>query len=377
MIFRHLLNYKRARPAVWWMNAFAFLGLFIGVFAWISVTSIMGGLQKNIKERILKERAHLLWEGNPRNDLSGNIQSFQKSTFYSEHVLRFETILQTEGLLEIPKSTQQGRISGSGVVIQGVQGLQKSPLIGAELADVLGLGIGDSFLIRSPWKLELQPMELNLQGFFQTGLYEVDSQVLRVEQQQLETWLGLDHSFSRIEIQLKDPFLALGSMKEKISEMVGLPFQNWEQAQSTLWYSLKLEKIAMGVAVFFVILLSIVAVHLALSVRIAEKSREIALLRALGAQSRDLEMLYLVEGGVLGLLGSGFGLLASFLFCKFISQTNLVLLPGFFYNRQIPVDWNWSMNLAMMALSVVLAILVSWWPARKVTQLEISQALRS
>ena len=167
IVRRHIFA-RHARPAIRWMNRFAFLGLMVGVFAWISVVSIMNGLQGDIRDRSLKEKAHLIWEGSPREGLeskNAEVRELLNDEFKS---LRF--VLQSEGLIEVP-SSQRGRVTGSGVVIQGIEGLGENTQAGVELASVLKIIEGDEFKLRSVWKLDQPPMNLELGETFETGVY--------------------------------------------------------------------------------------------------------------------------------------------------------------------------------------------------------------
>ncbi len=371
MIVRRHIIAKRARPAIRWMNRFAVIGLMIGVFAWISTVSIMNGLQGDIRNRSLKEKPHLIWEGSPREGLESRSDELRAKLKGELKSLRF--VLQSEGLLEVP-SKQKGRATGSGVVIQGLEGLGDKAEIGVELASVLDLRPRDEFKLRSVWKLDQAPLILKSEKTFETGVYELDRAAVRIDRKKMEEWLGLKQAASRIEIQLADPFKA-EKFKTEVSKVFSLEFKSWEETEASLWYSLKLEKTVMSLAIFFIVLLASLAVHLALSVRVAEKNREIALLRGLGSSQKILSRIYLTEGIVLGFCGSFCGLWVSWLFCKLVS--GYLQLPSFYYSTSVPVEWSWWGAIQMALVALFLAVLASWSPAARVGNIEIQEALRS
>lgn len=372
-ITRHLRG-RYARPAVKWMNRLALISLVIGVFAWTSVVSIMNGLQRDIRERVLSEKPHLIWEGSPREDLAPLEAKLR--ALAPQEIKKTEFILQSEGLLEVAHSQQRGRVSGSGVLIQG-RDLGKGTddnQMGIELASLLRLAPGDELRLRSAWRLEAPPLLLQAGPTFETGVYDVDRSTLRIDRKKMESWLGLRGAVSRVEIQLHDPLKA-AEFRESFSKVLGLELKTWEESESALWYSLKLEKYVMFLAIFFIVLLAALAVHLALAVRVAEKTREIALLRALGAPEGALLRIYLFEGLFLGVVGSLTGLLLSFIFCRVVS--GYFKLPEFYYSTSIPVDWSWSTNLSLISITLLLCGVASYFPARRVRELEICEALRS
>ncbi len=371
LLWRHLTA-RQSRSAVKWMNLFAFFGLIVGVFALTAVVSIMSGLQKDIKDRVLNEKAHLLWEGTPRQGLQAKKEEIVLALGSSLRDVQF--ILQTEGLLEQVKSQQRGRISGSGVVIQGIEAFGEGAALGTELGNVLDLDVDSKAFIRSAWDLNLAPLEIKVKSFFRSGVYEADRSGLRVDRKVLEEWLGLPRAVSRLEVRLNDP-MEVDRFAPLLSKIVGVPMRTWKETEKSLWYSLRLEKIVMTLAVFFIVFLAALSVHLALSVRVAEKTREIGLLRALGVKDKILARLYLLEGAALGLAGSTAGLILSYFFCRIIS--GYYELPDIYYLANFPVQWEWSTSIGLAFFAVLLSVMASFFPAKKVEGVQIAEALRS
>jgi lipoprotein-releasing system permease protein len=283
-------------------------------------------------------------------------------------------LIQTEGLLERPLDEQRGRIVGSGVLLQGVEAFGEEVWVGEELAAVVKLMEGDLIRLRSVWKLEGIPLEVPITRVFSSGLQEVDRLVVRLDRDRLASWLGIKASVSRIEIQLQDPFRA-EAIQSALETGLDMKFQTWKQTESALWYSLRLEKIVLSLVLSMTVLLGALAVHLALSVRIAEKTREIALLRGLGASDASLSRLYLSEGIVIGTLASLCGLGAGFAFCKWVSE--IYRFPEIYYLTELPVQWSWPANLGLTGVAILLSALASYWPARRVQKVSVVDGLRS
>lgn len=371
LLWKHYQSQK-ARPAIRWMNRLAIVGLALGSASWMSVSSIMEGLQNERRNLVLAEKPHLIWEGSPRSQ--GHMDEAALKKKFHDKLKDLRLIFQTEALLEV-SSENRGKAIGSGVILQGVSGLGDKAMLGAELAASLELAPGDEVRLRSVWKLELEPLYVVSAGVFESGLYDVDLRYVRMDRTKLQKWLSLpDDTFTRLEVILKNPYEA-SALKKSFESELGLSLKTWQETDASLWYSLKLEKIFMNLAMFFVILLAGLAVHLALSVRVADKTREIALLMALGAKARDLTLLYLIEGAFLGVLGAVMGLGLSWVLCALFS--GYFKMPEFYYSSHIPIDWKWSRSLLMAFVTVIVATLASWLPAKRVTQTEIQEALRS
>jgi lipoprotein-releasing system permease protein len=371
LALRHLSG-KATRPAVRWMNLFAFAGLALSVFAWITVTSVMGGMQGQIKERILNEKPHLLWEGRPQQGSKEFLRAV-KEELASEYE-DAATYLRSEALVEMRRAHRNVQ---TGALLEGRDEIPSGQaLAGSEIFSELGASTNDVVSVRSVWALEQFPLSLVLSGTFQSGVYELDRNVLRVSRGDLSQWLGLgEDAYSYFSAKLKDPNRAELMKERLVRRFPGLDFKTWQEADAALWYSLRLEKIVMSLAVFFVLLLSLFALYMAMSVRLAEKSREMALLRGLGAQNFDLQKLFLIEGGILSGLAALMGIGLSWFFCKLIS--GWLTLPDFYYSTSIPVDWSWD-RVIFLALGVLLlGLLSTWWPVRRGFQFSVAETLRS
>lgn len=372
LALRHL-RARGARPAVAWMNRFAIFGVAVGVFAWTSVLSVMDGLQGEIRDRILNVRPHLLWEGRPEEGLGADARTRLEKALGSR-LKGASFILQTEGLVEAPSLAQRGRIVGSGALLRGETGIH-GVWVGRELAEYLHVSAGDVLKLRSAWSLESPPLERKVEGIFESGLPDFDRTGLRLPLADLESWLSLPGRVSRVEIFLNDPNFRVDEAAALAAKAIGRPVKTWRQLDAALWHSLRVERFIMSVVIGFVVILATLALHMSLSVRVAEKSREIGLLGALGADPRRVARIFLYEGALIGAIGSGVGLLAGRVFCWVLERK--VSMPEFYYAATVPVNWRWPIAMGLGILAFAAAILASWGPARRARRTSIADALRS
>jgi lipoprotein-releasing system permease protein len=361
---------SRSRPALKWMNRFAFVAVSLSVFAWISVMSIMEGLQKDIIENHLNSKAHLLWESVPTHFSPPSLSADWKAK-----ILSIETSLQSEALLEVPEDPNDRENSlRSGVVVQSSTELKKGEIdIGSDLSAQISSFIGDQVKLRSAWKLEAPALNLKIRKIIHTGVYEMDKALVKVSTQDMQSWLGLENKISRIEIRLKDPFKAQ-ELQKPLSGFLGVELKSWEELDQALWSSLKLEKFALGFALFCMILLASLSVNMALSVRVSEKVREISLLRSMGFTKNDIFRLYLLQGTLIGVLSCLLGTLLAYFFSQAVSK-NLVL-PSYYYSTKIPVEWNPQTVVILCIVSILLCLWASYRPAQRAMSVDIAQGLR-
>jgi lipoprotein-releasing system permease protein len=375
---RHLSG-KASRPAVRWMNLFAFLGLSLSVFAWVSILSIMSGMQNQIRDKILLEKPHLLWEGRPRSGAESMLETIRLEA--GSELKRVETYLRSEALVE--RLSVDAGVDAEPVAIGRQRGavlegrdevLGDRADVGVELASQLEAGPGDRLRVRSAWALEQFPLRFQVASVFESGLYEMDKTLIRVSRRTLGEWLGLEDAYSFVSIQLQDPDQS-EVLRSRLSQKLGLELKTWQEADAALWYSLKMEKTVMSLAVFFVVLLSSFALYMAMSVRLAEKSREMALLRGLGATREQLQRLFLIEGALLGFVAVVAGALSSYVFCMLVS--GWVELPSFYYSTSIPVSWSWARTAVLGATVLLLALVSTWLPVRRGFSFSVAETLRS
>jgi lipoprotein-releasing system permease protein len=287
---------------------------------------------------------------------------------------RVEAYLRSEALVEV---NTPSRKSQTGALLEGRDEIPIGKAIaGSEVFSNLNANSGDLLRMRSVWALEQFPLSLKLSGLFESGLYEIDSNVLRISRTELSEWLGLgSDSYSYLAIYLNNPNEA-GLVRDRLKTVLpNLDLKTWHEVDSALWYSLRLEKIVMSMAVFFVVALSLFALYMAMSVRLAEKSREMALLRGLGAQNSALQKIFLIEGGVISGIATIVGIFLSWLVCHLIS--GWISLPDFYYSNSVPVDWSWQRAIGLAVVVIVLGLASTWWPVRRGLKFSIAETLKS
>lgn len=374
LALRHLRG-RYSRPAVKWINYFAWVGVTLGVFAWVSIMSLMSGLQNETREKILKQKPHLLWEHVPTQDLNERVVELQKFKTLQGQDFKINSVLQTEGIVELPDRGETGRVVGSGVIIQGVKEFEENEIqLGSELQRYLAPGPEENLRLRSAWRPEGLPLDFKDPKGFESGIFELDRSLIRISQRTLESWLGLQGAVSRIEIFLEDPYQA-EKLKDEFETRLGVKFKTWKQTDGALWFSLRLEKVMMGLVLFFVVLIALLALNLSIRVRVIEKRAEIALLHALGASDKILSRMFVCQGVFLGAFASVLGLLLGWVFCLVVS--NFWSLPSIYYSTHLPVDWNWSLNLGFCLIAVVWSGIASALPARRIQNLNTAETLRS
>ncbi len=372
LVRRHLFS-QVSKPAVRWMTRFAFAGFAVAMFSWVTVHSVMSGLQGERIQNLLDEQPHLLWESTPRI-LEPAIKEQVEKIAKEFGATSVNYLLQTEGLLELVKPDERGRVQGAGVVMRADPKLQPGDLVvGGELAMMTDLSKGSALRVRSVWNLEGLPLNARVTDFVYPKNFEAAKQLVMISTHDLESLIEQKGASSRIEIQLNDPELAAGLMVA-LNRVLPSHWNTWKDLNRSLLLSLALERNMMALAMFFLVVLASLALYLSLSVRVVERTRQSALLLALGAKIKVVRNIFLIEGFVIGALGTLVGVGVSIAFCWYLK--NHFQLPEMYYSRSIPVLMSWNSVGLLVSLAMLLAAIASYFPAKQVSKIEIAEALK-
>jgi len=355
------------------MTRFAFAGFAVAMFSWVTVHSVMSGLQKDRIQVLLDEQPHVLWESTPRlfdDDLKSRIDAVAKRHGASE----IHYVLQTEGLVELIRPDERGRAQGAGIVMRADPELAPGEVaIGGELAMMTDLTKGTELRLRSIWNLEGVPLVARVSDFHYPRNFQDAKQLVSVSPADLESLIEQRGASSRIEIRLPDPERA-EALRADLNKLFPEHWHTWRDLNRSLLVSLALERNMMALAMFFLVVLASLALYLSLSVRVVERTRQSALLLALGARMKVVRNVFLFEGFVIGAIGTTLGVVLSLGFCWFLK--NHFQLPEMYYSRSIPVDVSGGSVLGLTLLAMTLALVASYFPAQQVSKIEIAEALK-
>lgn len=372
LVSRHLSS-RSSKPAVRWMTRFAFVAFAVAMFSWVTVHSVMRGLQGERVQILVDEQPHLLWESTPirlddvtREKLLGALKAIE--------VKSINFLLQTEGLMEVANSKESGRVQGAGVLMRADEALSPGEvLVGGELSRMTRVGLGSELKLRSVWNLEGFPIKVRVAGLVHPRDFDAAKEVLRISPQDLETLIEQKGAVSRIEVSLVNPEQA-DRARELVRAVMPDHWQTWRDLNRSLLVSLTLERNMMSLAMFFLVVLASLALYLSLSVRVVERTRQSALLLALGAKSRRVRNVFLLEGLSIGVVGTLLGVSLASLVCWYLKH--YFLLPEVYYSRSVPVDLSWSSAIALSGFAMLLALVASYFPAAQVAKIEIAEALK-
>ena len=278
---------------------------------------------------------------------------------------------------DIPNKIIEGDIN----LLDSDKGELQGIILGERLAEDLVIGIGDIVNLISPTEYEgplgLAPKSISfiVVGIFSTELFHIDSTYSFVSMQQLSRFLSVpDNMISGVNIKVDDPYkttMIVSKLKEALNSESKYEIRDWQERNSALFSALSMEKFAMALILLITVLVSSFSIVTTIYLMVIEKTASISVLKALGASKRAIARLFIIEGGVIGFLGTTVGFTIGILFLILLDKYKFIPLPsGVYHVDQLPVEFLFSEYSIICSASFLLCILAAIFPAWKASSLE-------
>ena len=378
----------------------------LGVAAMIVVLAVMSGFENDLKSKILGVNSHIviLADQRPLTEYRKVVSETDESSMVdvSEPFIISQVMISHLGgaagaMLRGVDPEIAGRPSGylAGALKEGNIDLLKSPagteaprpgiLVGSELAKRLGLLLGDDLKLISPMG-RVTPLghrapqveRFRVVGIFETGMYEYDASMVYVSIRDAQQFLGIGDSVTGVEVRVRDIYRADEIKKDLLKRLgPGYKARDWMEMNRNLFSALKLEKAAMFVILTLTILVAAFNIISTLTMSVMEKTRDIAVLKSMGATGRMVMRIFIFQGLVVGGLGTLVGVAGGVGICELLSRYKFIRLPdSIYYVTELPVLMKPS-DIAFITLAaVVISFLATMYPAWQASRLDPVEALR-
>jgi len=365
-------------------------GVAVGVMALLVVLSVMSGFHEDLQRKILGVNAHIIvmsYKGamtdykevlekvsREKDVLSaspfvlGQVMSSSGKRAHGVFLRGIDPSLEAN-TTEIARYVKDGKLEDLKTK-DGLPGL----VIGKELAGSLGVFRNEIINIISPVG-ELGPMgmlpkvkQFRVAAIFEVGMFEYDSNLVLTELSQAQDFFGMGNSITGIQLKIKDVYKAK-DVREQVQKALSFPYygRDWMQMHKNLFSALKLEKLAMFVILVLIILVASFNIVGTLIMNVIEKSREIAILKAMGATNKGIMTIFMLQGIFIGLAGTLIGIAGGFTLGYLFN--NVIRLPAdVYYLSHLPIKMKLidfiSVSLAAMAISFLATIYPAWQAAK-------------
>jgi lipoprotein-releasing system permease protein len=269
---------------------------------------------------------------------------------------------------------------------EGDGGSAKAPgiVLGKELAVSLGVSEGESLYLISP-KGMMSPIgqmpsmkRFEVTGIFASGFYEYDASLVFIHLQTAQKIIKIGDSVSGIGVRIDDIYQAR-QVSEKIVSDLGFPFwtTDWVEMNRNFFSALKLEKKAMFVILTLIIMVAAFNIASTLIMMVMGKTQDIAILKAMGATDRSIWKIFVFNGTIIGLIGTGMGVVLGILSCFVLKHYKFIELPGdVYYFTSLPIQLEFLDVFTIIIAAMGICFLSTLYPAYKASKMNPVEALR-
>lgn len=397
---------KRRNHFISIISAISILGITLGVMALITVISVMNGFEGELRQRILGMASHATISGD--DNRLGNWSSIAQQALVHPEVVAVAPYIHAEAMLTADQQV-------GGAVIRGVipdqerevskvdQHMKEGSLaelkpgafnilIGQELAQLLGVDLGDRVTLVTPQAqftaIGALPRlkRFTVAGIFEVGMYEYDRGMAFIHIEDGAKLLRLGDDVSGIRLRLTDLFQAPRVVRELALE-AGRPLwvSDWTRNHANFFRAVKLERTVMFVILALIVAVAAFNIVSTLVMVVTDKQADIAVLRTLGATPFSVMKLFMVQGTLIGLVGTLVGTAGGVALALNVETLVPALEQTFnvefldssvYYLTELPSELRWADVGRIAGLSFALSIVATLYPAWRASRTQPAEALR-
>ena len=394
---------RRRQTFISVFSAVSALGVSVGVMALVIALALMTGMQQELRDRIVGSAAHVYVQkllGGSFVDLETEIAKLESvpgvaaaapvmlgyGMATAHGVDEFITLKGVDPALEaqvtdIAESIVVGSFSALSEPRDGIVG---GVVIGDELSRSLRASVGDTISVLTPQGATLSPMgpvprwrRLDVVGVFSLGLREYDGSYGFVSLDVAGRLFNRDW-VDMMELRVEDLDEA-PAVAGAVTESLGSEYfaYDWGQLNQALFSALWLEKMAIGVTIGLIMMVAALNIVASLVLLVMQKSRDIAILKTMGASSKSIRAIFVLQGGIIGVVGTAVGAAAGVALSWSADRYQWIRVPASVYDMGwVPFRVEPSNFLLVVAGSLAVCLFATLYPSRQASRLDPAEALR-
>ncbi len=396
------LTARRKQAFISLISAVSVIGVTVGVMALMIALGLMTGLQAEIRSKILGATAHLSIfksRSDGVDDYGPIVQKMRglpgvvgaAPAVYSKALLSSSTgasPVTLKGIVPEEETTVTElarQVQGGELTALRDTGADLAPvLLGRDLASTLAVGPGDVVTVTSP-QGRLSPLgvlprvsRLRVAGLVRTGLYEFDSAWAYIPLATAQRIFGESGRATLVEVRVEDLY-RVRDYEPRILEALGDGYviTDWIETNESLFSALWLEKVAIGITIGLIVIVAALNIVATLVLMVMEKHKDIAILVSMGASRASMMRLFVLQGTLIGAVGTTVGSLLGWLACRVLDHYKLIQVPVDVYQvSYVPFTLLPQDALSVIVGSMLVCFLATIYPARTAARLDPAEALR-
>jgi len=402
------LRSRRGSKLLSLISIIAIGGVLVGVSALIVIIGVMNGLQHDLREKILVGspdiRVLSYGEDLKITDWPKVLEKVRKQpgVVTAAPFVLTEALMTTGhdysggvyvvGLLPAARgvpdvTTIRAHAVSGDFRFASTDGQQRGVVLGKLLASRFNKWPGDSINLMSAGGAKINPVtggivprveRFEVTGIVSTGMYEYDNSYAFLALDKAQNLAGLGDGVTGIEVKTIDRWQA-SNVAQRLVSALGWPYRtvDWEEQNHSLFQALKLEKLGMGVILLLIVLVAAFNIVSTLTMVVADKTKEIGILKAMGMPAKSIRRIFFAQGLVIGVVGTVGGLILGFAAALALDKYQFIKLdPQVYFIDHLPVSTQPSDVMWIVLASIAIAAIATLYPAIQASRLFPIEAIR-
>ncbi len=401
------LKSKKKHKGISFNTLISISGVAVGVMALLVVLSVMSGFHEDLQKKILGANAHavvLSYKGGIED-----YRSVMEKLRNEPHIVSMSPFVLGQVMVssgrrahgvflrgidpsselkttDILRHIKEGSIEEIITENRGQKTEDRPPwiVLGKELASMVGIIAGDTVNLISPVG-EIGPLgmlprvkQFRVAAVFEMGMFEYDTNLAFTDIKSAQEFFGYGSAVSGIQLRLDDIYKA-SLVRDSVNKKIGFPYyaRDWMQMNRNLFSALKLEKFAMFIILILIVLVASFNIVSTLMMNVMEKQKEIAILKAMGAKNQGIMMVFMIQGLLIGIIGTMIGVTGGYILGKIINNYEIIKLPAdVYYLSKLPVKMKLIDFIAVSFSAIAISFLSTLYPSYYAAKLNPVEPLR-
>ena len=399
------LRAKQKQTFISLITVLSIAGVAVGVMALIVVIAVMAGFEADLKSRILGGQSQVILKrhGGAFTEYRKVLQEVEQTEgveaatpfILFQIMLRAKNktsgavlrgidpksagrVMTTLQQVNLPDPAAAGSTRDASAAIPGI-------VLGRELARNLGVVEGDVIYLISPRGM-LSPIghvpamkQFKVTGYFESGMYDYDQTFAFINIRDAQKLMRMGNSVTGLDIRVTNIYEAR-NVAQKITSKLKFPYwaMDWMQMNRNLFKALKLERRVMFIILTLIVLVAAFNIASSLIMMVMGKTRDIAILKAMGATERSIRKIFVFNGMVIGTFGTLLGLGLGLLLCFLLKRIDIHELAGdiYYFTTSLPVKLEFINVISIIVAALLICFLATLYPARQASKLNPVEAIR-
>ena len=396
------LRARRKEAVISVITAISVLGVTAGVMALVIAMAVTSGFHNTLERNLLGAMAHINVIEKQNNGIA-NWREIAPKIRKVPHVIAVAPALYDPAFLSGPLQSAGAVLKGIDVnaelsISDALRHLKAGSLdrlrdpdasppgiiIGARLVEDTGMVLNSNINIAIP-DAELTPMgprigirRYRVCGIFESGFFEIDDKWAFVALGPLQKATSVGDNINQLEIKVDDLNRAEAIAKD-VEKVAGANYTTttWEERNKQLLGALQMERMVTIITIGLIELVAALNIFITLVMMVMEKYRDIAVLMSMGARYSQIRGIFMLQGVLIGVVGSAAGLTLGYTLCYFAEKYRWVRLEESVYSMSyVPFEPHWVDGIWIAALAILVSFLATLYPARNATRIAPAEVLR-